>query len=153
MKKRFLVPIDFSEHSLDAVRTAKELVIGLDAELTLIHVLAPGGARRSIAPGHSKPPPNQLMAADPTQGEALKQVRQSLLSELADVTLQLISGECAAEAIAEQAERMRADFIVMSTHGHSGLAHMLVGSVTEVVIRHASCPVLVVPPRKQPARS
>ena len=151
MGKRFLVPIDFSEHSLDAVHAARELVLGLDAELTLIHVLAPDKARRSIAPGHSRPPPSQVMAADPSQGEALKQVRQSLLSDMFDVTLQLVSGECAAEAIAEQAERMNADFIVMSTHGHSGLSHMLAGSVTEAVIRRAPCPVLVVPPKKRRA--
>ena len=151
MKKRFLVPVDFSEHSLDAVHAARELVLGLDAELTLIHVLAPGGARRSVAPGHSKPPPSQLLAADPNQGEALKQVRQSLLADLPDVTLQLVSGESAAEAIADQADRMHADFIVMSTHGHTGLANRLAGSVTEVVIRHASCPVLVVPPKRQPS--
>jgi universal stress protein A len=151
MTKRFLVPIDFSEHSLDAVHAAKELAIGLDAELTLIHVLAPDKARRSVAPGHSKPPPSQLMAADPAQGEALKKIRQSLLADMFDVTLQLVSGECAAEAIADQAERMHADFIVMSTHGHTGLSHMLTGSVTEVVIRRAPCPVLVVPPKKRRA--
>jgi nucleotide-binding universal stress UspA family protein len=148
MRKQLLVPIDFSEHSLDAVHLARGLALALDAELTLIHVLAPGGARRSVAPGQSKPPPSTLLGADAEQGEALKRVRQSLLSELDDVTLQLVSGETAAEAIADQAERMHADFIVMSTGSHPGLAHRLAGSVTHAVIRHAPCPVLVVPPAR-----
>ena len=148
MTKRLLVPIDFSQHSLDAVELARDLAIELGAELTLIHVLAPGGARRSVAPGSSKPPPSQVLAADDNQGEALKRVRNSLLADLDDVTLQLVSGESAAEAITDQAARMHADFIVMSTHRHSRLTHMLAGSVTEVVLRRASCPVLIVPPGK-----
>jgi nucleotide-binding universal stress UspA family protein len=152
MRKRLLIPIDFSEHSLDAVQVAKELALDLNAELTLIHVLAPGGARRSVAPGQSKPPPSKLLDADAKQGEALKHVRQSLLSELDDVTLQLVSGESAAEAIADQAERMHADFIVMSTGSHPGLGHRLAGSMALAVIRHAPCPVVVVPPaRPRPA--
>ena len=152
MRKRLLIPLDFSEHSLDAVHLAKGLALDLQAELTLIHVLAPGGARRSVAPGRSRPPPSKLLGADAEQGEALKRVRQSLLGELHDVTLQLVSGECAAEAIVDQAERMHADFIVMSTGSHPGLAHRLAGSMAQTVIRHAPCPVLVVPPaRPRPA--
>ena len=54
MKKRFLVPIDFSEHSLDAVHAARELVLGLDAELTLIHVLAPGVSCSPPTPTRAK---------------------------------------------------------------------------------------------------
>jgi len=47
-----------------------------------------------------------------------------------------------AKNIVQEAKKEGADLIVMSTHGRTGLAHMLVGSVTEKVIRHAPCPVL-----------
>jgi nucleotide-binding universal stress UspA family protein len=52
----------------------------------------------------------------------------------------------AATAILREAERVRADLIVMGTHGRSGLPHMLVGSVTEKIVRAASCPVLTIRP-------
>ena len=145
MSKHILVATDFSEAASAAVVQAAELAGALGAEVTLIHVLAPGGARRSIAPGSSKPPPAQVMSADDEQGAALKRVREGALAAVAQVRLQLLSGESAAEAIVEQAERLKVDFVVLGTHGRTGLSHALVGSVAEIVVRRARCPVLVVP--------
>jgi nucleotide-binding universal stress UspA family protein len=54
----------------------------------------------------------------------------------------LIAGE-----IVRFSESDRADLLVMGTHGRSGFEHLILGSVTESVLRHASCPVLTVPPR------
>jgi nucleotide-binding universal stress UspA family protein len=142
---RILVPIDFSETSFKALPEAARLAFALPAELTLIHVLASGGARRSLAPGSSKPPPSEVMDADAKQGDELKRVREEYLPELDDVTLQIVSGESAAEAIANQAERMQANMIVMSSHGRTGLSHVLMGSVAEAVVKSATCPVLIVP--------
>jgi nucleotide-binding universal stress UspA family protein len=56
------------------------------------------------------------------------------------------------KAIVDAAIAERADLIVMSTHGRTGLAHMLIGSVTERVLRRAPCPVLAVPPPKKSKR-
>jgi len=151
VSKHILVATDFSEASTAAVVQGAELAAALGAEVTLIHVLAPGGARRSLAPGSSKPPPAQVMSADDEQGAALKREREGPLGEVAQVRLQLLSGESAAQAIVEQAERLKADFIVLGTHGRSGLSHALVGSVAEIVVRRARCPVLVVP-HEQSAR-
>ena len=53
------------------------------------------------------------------------------------------------ENIVEKAAREGVDMIVMSTHGRTGLLHMLIDSVTEQVVRHASCPVLSVSPTKE----
>lgn len=145
MTWRILVPIDFSETSLRALPEAEKLAMGLPAELTLIHILAPGGARRSIAPGKSKPPPAAVLEADAEQGEELKRVRDEYLAEVDNVTLQIVSGESAAEAIADQARNMHATMIVMSSHGRTGLSHVLLGSVAEAVVRSATCPVLIVP--------
>ena len=150
MAKHLLVATDFSEASAQALEVARELALALAADVTLIHVLAPSAMRRSVAPGHSKPPPAQVMAADAEQGEALKRARESTFAAVPQVTLQLVSGESAAEAIVDQAERMKMDFIVVGTHGRTGLSHALVGSVAEAVLRRARCTVVVVPSVSHP---
>jgi nucleotide-binding universal stress UspA family protein len=50
-----------------------------------------------------------------------------------------------AVVIASAAKKLKADLIVMSTHGRTGLSHLLLGSVAEKVVRTAPCPVLTVP--------
>ena len=145
MTWRILVPIDFSETSLKALAEAARLTSALSAELTLIHVLAPGGARRSLTPGASRPAPSDVMEADAKEGDELKRLREEYLPEIDDVTLQIVAGESAAEAITDQAKRMHANMIVMSSHGRTGLSHVLIGSVAEAVVKSALCPVLIVP--------
>lgn len=51
-------------------------------------------------------------------------------------------GKASVEII-EMAREMKADLIVMGSHGRTGLSHVVIGSVAEAVVRHASCPVLV----------
>jgi universal stress protein A len=57
------------------------------------------------------------------------------------------------KAIVDAAVAESVDLIAMSTHGRTGLAHMLIGSVTERVLRRAPCPVLAVPPPKKSKRA
>ncbi|MBI1994072.1 MAG: universal stress protein [Deltaproteobacteria bacterium] len=52
--------------------------------------------------------------------------------------------------IVEKAATEGADLIIMSTHGRTGLSHVLIGSVTEKVVQHASCPVLSIRPHEEP---
>lgn len=146
-KTHVLLAIDFSETSLHAVPVAKSLVRAFDGDLTVVHAVAPGGARRSFIPGRSSPPsPERMMHSD--QEEALlTRLREDQLSDLDNVTLQLISGETASQAIVDQAKRMHSDFIVLSTHGRRGISRALMGSVAEGVVRLAHCPVVVVPVR------
>ena len=54
--------------------------------------------------------------------------------------------------IVEKAQQEGIDMIVMSTHGRTGLAHMLIGSVTERVLRRAPCPIIAVPTPRKPRR-
>lgn len=56
----------------------------------------------------------------------------------------------AGEQICDRAQDRHADLIVTSTHGMTGLKHILLGSTAEYVVRHAHCPVLVVPSRERP---
>ena len=61
-------------------------------------------------------------------------------------------GEPAKNNIVEEAKKEEADFIVISTHGRTGLSHMLMGSVTEKVVRNAPCPVLSIHPQHEESR-
>jgi nucleotide-binding universal stress UspA family protein len=60
----------------------------------------------------------------------------------------MVARGAVAHTILKTAEEQRADLIVMATHGHTGMKHFLLGSVTENVVRHATRPVLVVRDRE-----
>jgi nucleotide-binding universal stress UspA family protein len=57
------------------------------------------------------------------------------------------------QEIANTAEILKTDLIVIATHGRTGLAHVLLGSTTEHLVRHAPCPVLVVREKERECRS
>lgn len=145
VKKHLLVPVDFSEVCLEAMPIALEMAKCMDADLTLVHVVS-GSGRSSVVPGRaSRPPPAKMMSGVGDEEALLKRVRETQFADVEEVTLQLISADGhAAAAIARHAEDMSMDMIVMTTHGRSGFTHALMGSVTEAVIRSATCPVLVV---------
>lgn len=144
-KTHVLVAVDFSDESLHSIPVAKALVRAFEGDLTVVHAVAAGGARRSFIPGRSSPPSPERMMHSDQEEELLNGLRAQHLSDVADVTLQLISGETAAQAIVDQARRMHSDFIVLSKHGRRGISRALLGGVTEEVVQHAHCPVVVVP--------
>ena len=134
---RLLVPIDFSPNSdaaLEAVRRHFP-----DAAVQLLHILS---AQR-IATLYTDTFTSPVDAAEARRTLELESLEQ--LQELAQG-----NEECAvvvgqpAEAILEQAAAWHPDLIVMGTHGRTGLAHFLNGSVAEEVVRNARLPVLVV---------
>jgi nucleotide-binding universal stress UspA family protein len=144
-KTHVLVAVDFSDASLHSIPVAKALVRSFDGDLTVVHAVAPGGARRSFIPGKSSPPSPERMMHSEREEALLNGLREQHLSDVPGVTLQLISGESAAQAIVDQARRMHSNFIVLSKHGRRGISRALLGGVTEEVVRLAHCPVVVVP--------
>jgi nucleotide-binding universal stress UspA family protein len=140
--KNILVAVDFSSHSDEAVRIAADLSRRYEGTLTLVYVFQP--VNYPMPEGYVLYTPNQvaeltgnferLLAASKKMAEAAGAVgvRTRLLQGL--VTMELL----------EFARTERADLIVMGTHGRTGLAHALLGSVAERVLRKASCPVLTV---------
>jgi nucleotide-binding universal stress UspA family protein len=137
---RLLVPVDFSECSLQAVRYAADVARRVGAQMTLIHVVEPVrvGWLRDMKPA--------LRAATALQQQAAQQLGELSKGEpLADLTVQrLVRTGKPAEVITHLADLTNADAIVISTHGHTGLRRALLGSVTEKIVRQARCPVLVV---------
>jgi len=139
--KQILVPIDFSECSLKALRYAIPLAKEHRAAVTLAYVApAISGAF------------GEYGAFDPVS--VTKDMRERAERDLARLVVDevrgmvpadtLVRAGCAVEEIINVARKLPADLIVISTHGRSGLNHVLLGSVAERVVRHAPCPVLVV---------
>lgn len=145
---RILCPTDFSEESVAAVRCAASIAEAHAAELLLIHAVEP-----LPYPVEFGPLPAMLADAEPT---LLKRSREQLESLRQKEIGSAVKCRTLAElgipehAICDTAKREKCDLIVLSTHGRSGLSHLLLGSVAERVLRFAPCPVLSIKP---PARS
>lgn len=138
--RSILVPIDFSEPSKRALDSAVRFADRFGAKLTLLHVVEPVGA-----PDFANAFPLLL------ENDKLKAVCKGRLDLLIKqkaidperVEKTLVRQGRSFHEIAEAARTLKADLIVIATHGYTGLKHALLGSTTERVVRHAPCPVLV----------
>lgn len=136
--KRILVPLDLSGNSRRALRYAAPLAEKFGGEIFLLHVL----------PLRLTSPDFAFVEVDeePVKREAdakLKEIQSTLSpSSLCESTI--IGVGHAAEQILAVADRIAADLIVMTTHGHSGVKRFFMGSTAEQVLRHADCPVFLV---------
>jgi nucleotide-binding universal stress UspA family protein len=143
--RRILCPVDFSDSSRRAVDQAMAIARWYGASVTALHVFPmPPVAAAPTGPIILEP---VLLTAEMRQ-QLLASVRQMLATETAPgVATDAVLGEGApAAGILDQARRMNADLIVIGTHGRSGFDRILLGSVTERVLRKATCPVVTVPP-------
>jgi nucleotide-binding universal stress UspA family protein len=133
--RKILHPTDFSENSQAAFRLACALARDYQARLLVLHVSTP-----FVAYGEgmvTAPPPDfteELRAR-------LQQIRPG--DPRVGIEHKLVEGDAAAE-ILRVAREAGCDLIVLGTHGRTGLPRLLMGSVAEVVVRRASCPVLTV---------
>ena len=138
-----LVPTDFSETADAALNYASGLAARLGASLHLLHVFSDPYFVTVGAEPYAPPPPDM-------RDRALDDARACLATRLAAHQTAAHPGACAivsgltAKQIAQYAADHAIDFIVMGTHGRRGVAHLLLGSVAEHVVRTASCPVLTV---------
>lgn len=141
---RILCPTDFSPASEAAVRAAATLAARFDAHVDLLHVWAPNVT--VMLDAAIVPTPEQI-AAHVNQMEKLLADAAKLVGLPAGrVDRHLVQGSVAWRDITEFATEKKCDLIVMSTHGRTGLSHLLLGSVTERVVRAAKVPVLTIPP-------
>jgi nucleotide-binding universal stress UspA family protein len=146
--KRILAPTDYSDLSVAGLKQAFETAHETGAELIVLHVIDMGedwfGKAKNFAPART------LMAE---QKEFLDKFLREKFGEFMNLVEvhQRVELGTAHLNIAEMAEREAVDMIMMSTHGRTGLDHILLGSVTEKVIAHAHCPVLAIPAPKRHA--
>ena len=142
--RHILCPIDFSDTSARALTYATALATWYQAQLTVLHVAtAFDEAIESEPAGDTRPVPYPG-----SRDDIIAKLRHSI--EQAGATAlnarPLAQEGRATELIVNCAAAMKADLLVMGTHGLGGFHRLLLGSVTEKVVRTATCPVLTVPP-------
>ncbi len=142
--KKVLWPTDFSELSNGAGRAAGAIARMFDAELHVVHVIPP-----PITPDVAAVLPAEapIMIADPKTLDAtrdgLRRQATQICGEVAEVKLDAFYGN-PWSGVCDYAKKHAIDLIVVSTHGRTGLAHVLIGSTAERIVQHAPCAVLVV---------
>jgi len=137
--QNILVPIDFSNNSRKAVGYAIPLAAQSGARITLLHVVGktvvypvemsvviPGEAQ-TVASAHKHLVAlGRKLIPGPLQGKMLVHIGEPF------------------DEITRLARRSKAGLIICTTHGYTGLAHVLLGSTAERIVRHAPCPVLTI---------
>lgn len=136
-----LVPVDFSPVSLAVADVASGVAKAMNSQATLLHVLP-----RNFEAEESGHPlePQALRNLYPKDWHALQQLAEKMNAAGCSVTTQLAEGHTVRTIIAK-AQELDVDLIVIGSHGHTSLYDLLVGSVSEGILRRSKWPVLVVP--------
>ncbi|HEY7677871.1 MAG TPA: universal stress protein [Candidatus Methylomirabilis sp.] len=147
--RRILWPTDFSALAKAALPYAEDLAADSGAELVLLHVLTPpvayAGPEIPGALWGELQQKNRVAAR-----EEIRRLASQVKRPKVRVHTVLAEG-VPFDQILKVAKRLRCDLTVVATHGRTGLAHVVMGSVAENVVRRATCPVLTVrPPRIKP---
>jgi nucleotide-binding universal stress UspA family protein len=136
--EKILVPLDGSEHSIKALETAVQIAHKFNGKITLIHVYSIGGLAVSPTPVHGF-----IEAIRKVGASILADGEKRVKAEGVQVETLLIEGHTV-EQIVKMCREGKFDLIVMGARGLSKVKEMLLGSVSDGVIRYACCPVLIV---------
>jgi nucleotide-binding universal stress UspA family protein len=158
MFKHVLIPLDGSELAERALEQAEHILGAGEGEITLLTAVNPpefftydsyNGQTLAPAMMSARAAVNYQAITDELVKDAqsyLDRIAQRLQSAGYRVHRKIEIG-LPAEAILKTAEESRADAIVMSTHGRSGLSRWILGSVTHKVLSAANCPIFITPPK------
>lgn len=139
MIKNILVPIDFSDYSKNALKYAVEFAKKFSAKLFLIYVVEPIIYPADFSMGQVAIPSTDIDIQNRAE-EELKKLSDEIQTD-AQVEIIIKTGKPFVE-INETAREKDIDLIIIATHGHTGVEHLLFGSTAEKVVRKAPCPVL-----------
>jgi nucleotide-binding universal stress UspA family protein len=150
--RKLFVAIDFSPNSDEALRQAHDRALSTGAQLAVCHIV-PNELRSNLL----FPDVSRIAALKfPLE---MKQIAEAAAARVAEITgrtegeFELIVDDGTPQAlILNRAEEWLADLIIVGSHGQTSAADALLGSVTDSVIRHAHCPVLIVRPGKRTGR-
>jgi nucleotide-binding universal stress UspA family protein len=145
--KRILVPIDFSPVTTAVIQKAAQLAQAFRARLWLIHVTTPNPEFVGYEPG-PQTVRNQVALRFRKEHRQLQQKARRFQQKGIHATALLVQGPTV-ETILEEAIRLKADLIVVGSHGYGTWHRVLLGSVSEGLIRKTTRPILVVPARKK----
>jgi universal stress protein A len=137
---RIVVPIDFSEYSKQAFRYAIDFAQTFGAEMILVYVVEPVIYPADFSFGQVALPSLERELHDRSL-EQLNLLIETEIPEGISARCVIRSGKPFVEII-QVAKEEQADLIIIATHGHSGIEHVLFGSTAEKVVRKSSCPVL-----------
>jgi len=142
--RNIIVPTDFSNLSFTAFDYAKDIAKRWGAKIHVVYVL------------EKQPPFLAMRSLDVNEDQVMKSMEEQAKKQLEDAVKKfgktdldispiLLKG-VDYEELVKYSKKIKADLIVLATHGRTGFIHTLIGSVTEKVVRHAKCPVLVTTP-------
>jgi nucleotide-binding universal stress UspA family protein len=142
---RILCPTDYSEFSERALLQAVRLASWFGARITAVHVIPPTPWLVPVDAGtpYIAMPGDRLRVQRQVELEALERFVLPYREEGVPIDTRLLEGD-PSRVIPEAAQELRAGLVVMGTHGRGGFEHLVLGSVTEKVLRRATCPVLTV---------
>jgi nucleotide-binding universal stress UspA family protein len=137
---KILIAVDSSEYSIKAAQNGFQLAEQLGATVALLFVVDTSKAVANIDTGVY---PEQALFL-------LKKEAEQTLNKLAAMhngkeVIKFMPQGIPTKDIIKTAEKWEADLIVLGTHGRTGLMHLLIGSVSESIIRHSKIPVMVYP--------
>ena len=145
MAENILAPIDFSDVTDAVIAKTAQLAKALGAKIWLIHaaVPEPDFVGYEVGPEYIRDSAARHLREE---HQMLGQYQEKLLAENVEVTAMLVPGEAVAK-ILQEADRLKADWIVLGSHGHGALYNLLAGSVCQGVLGKSACPVVIVPSR------
>ena len=145
--KKILVPVDFSDKSEEALKVAAKIARKINGEIYVLHLLDIPSSEVDVIDGHQMPKgPLAMMLFENTHAKFDEFLDKDYLDNIP--VYEKVMTDAPVEGIAEFANQNDIDFIVIGSHGTSGLEEFFVGSNTEKVVRSSKIPVLVV---KKPA--
>jgi len=143
--KTILVPVDFSDVTGAVVETARHLAGALACKVCLLHVIAPDPEFVGYRPGPQSV--RDAVAGEIRyEHEQLTELADRLRADGLDAETLCVRGPTVGR-ILQEAENLRADLIIMGSHGHGALHNLLLGSVGEGVLKGTTRPVLLLPSR------
>lgn len=137
---RILVPVDFSDHSAKALRTARAWATLYDASLDVLHVVP-----ETLHPTFYVGGVESIYDMEPDIESKVQDRLDAFIADTGDADVEFRShvrvGNASSD-IVEFSDEQEIDLVTMSTHGRTGLDRFLLGSVAEKIVRHAQCPVI-----------
>jgi len=138
--KNILVPIDFSDYSINALRYAISMAKHFSAKIYLVYVVEPMIYPADFSMGQVSIPSMDVDMTERGRTEMETLAKKEIGKKL-DYEIVIKVGKPFIEIIETAAEK-DSDLIIIATHGHTGVEHILFGSTAEKVVRKAPCPVM-----------
>ena len=149
--KRVLFATDFSKGAERALESATSFANHYGAELLMVHVVTVWDYDPANPDWRFPPLPSEHISEIEARGrEQLGEAGKVVARDDLEVRTMLVRGFDPGLEIVRTADEEEADLIVMSTHGRTGVSHLVIGSTAEKVVRYATCPVLTVKQQSAP---